>query len=83
MEFNGVPFVQASAAERLKVSVAMAMALNPELRVICIRDASLLDDDSKRALMALAEEHDYQIWYEVVGDGGEVGVVIEDGEVQS
>lgn len=83
VEFNGVPFVQASAAERLKVSVAMAMALNPELRVICIRDASLLDDDSKRALMALAEEHDYQIWYEVVGDGGEVGVVIEDGEVQS
>jgi len=80
---NGVPFVQSSAAERLKVSVAMAMAFNPELRVICIRDASLLDDDSKRALAAMAEEHDYQIWLEVVGDPGEVGVVIEDGEVQS
>jgi DNA repair ATPase RecN len=81
--YHGVPFVQASAAERLKVSVGMAMALNPELRVICIRDASLLDDDSKRALVALAEEHDYQIWYEVVGSGGEIGVVIEDGQVQS
>lgn len=81
--YHGVPFVQASAAERLKVSVAMAMALNPELRVICIRDASLLDVDSRRALVAMAEEHDYQIWYEVVGDGGPVGVVIEDGEVQS
>lgn len=79
--YHGVPFVQSSAAERLKVSVGMAMALNPELRVICIRDASLLDSDSKRALVALAEEHDFQIWYEVVGDGGEVGVVIEDGEV--
>jgi len=83
VQFNGVPFVQASAAERLKVSVGMAMALNPELRVICIRDASLLDADSKNALVAMAVEHDYQIWYEVVGDGGSIGVVIEDGQVQA
>lgn len=81
--YNGVPFIQSSAAERLKVSVAMAMALNPELRVISIRDASLLDDESKMALVALAQEHDYQIWYEVVGTAGEVGVIIEDGEVQA
>lgn len=81
--YNGVPFIQSSAAERLKVSVGMAMGLNPELRVICIRDASLLDSDSKNALVALAKEHDYQIWYEVVGDGGQVGVVIEDGQVQA
>lgn len=83
ISFNGVPFVQSSAAERLKVSVAMAMAMNPELRVICIRDASLLDNDSKRALIDMATEHDYQIFYEVVGDGGDVGVIIEDGMVQS
>jgi hypothetical protein len=83
VEYNGVPFVQASAAERLKVSVAMAMALNPELKVICIRDASLLDDESKQALVDMAVEHDYQIWYEVVGDGGEIGVIIEDGEVKA
>jgi hypothetical protein len=79
--YNGVPFRQASAAERLKVSVAMAMAMNPDLRVICIRDASLLDDDSKMALVEMAKAHDYQIWYEVVGDPGEIGVVLEDGEV--
>lgn len=81
--FNGVPFQQASSAERLKVSVAMAMALNPDLRVITIRDASLLDDDSKRALVDMATEHDYQIWYEVVGKAGDLGVVIEDGEVEA
>lgn len=81
--FNGVPFQQSSAAERLKVSVAMAMAMNPELRVICIRDASLLDDESKQALVDMATAHDYQIWYEVVGDPGEIGVVLEDGEVQA
>jgi len=81
--FNGVPFQQSSAAERLKVSVAMAMAMNPDLRVICIRDASLLDDDSKQALVDMATAHDYQIWYEVVGDPGEIGVVLEDGEVKA
>ena len=79
--FNGVPFIQASAAERLRVSVAMAMAANPEVRVICIKDASLLDADSRQLLADMAAEKDYQIWYEVVGDGGPTGVVIEDGEV--
>jgi hypothetical protein len=80
--YHGVPFGQASAAERLKVSVGIAMAMNPDLRVICIRDASLLDDDSRAALVAMAKEHDYQIWYEVVGDPGSVGVVLEDGEIR-
>jgi hypothetical protein len=80
--YHGVPFRQASAAERLRVSVGIAMAMNPDLRVICIRDASLLDDDSRAALVAMAKEHDYQIWYEVVGDPGSVGVVLEDGEIQ-
>lgn len=83
VEYNGVPFEQASAAERLKVSTAMAMALNPELKVICIRDASLLDDESKMTLIEMAKAHDYQIWYEVVGTAVDesVGVIIEDGEV--
>lgn len=79
--FNGVPFTQASAAERLKVSTAMAMALNPELKVICIRDGSLLDEESKAAVHQLAEASGYQLWMEVVGDAGEVGVIIEDGSV--
>lgn len=83
VQYHGVPFEQASAAERLKVSAAMAMALNPELKVICIRDASLLDDDSKLALVEMAKAHDYQIWYEVVATSVDesVGVLIEDGEI--
>lgn len=81
--YRGVPLVQASAAERLKVSVGMAMAANPQVRVICIKDASLLDPDSRQLLADMAAEHDFQVWYEVVGDGGPTGIVIEDGEVQS
>jgi DNA repair exonuclease SbcCD ATPase subunit len=76
---NDVPFGQASAAEQLRVSVAMGLAANPTLRVILIRDGSLLDSDSLAMIERLASESDAQIWMERVSDGEDVGVVIEDG----
>lgn len=79
---NGLPFSQASAAEQLRVSVAMGLALNPKLRVMLIRDASLLDKKSLAMVAEMAEQHDAQVWMERVGDGAEVSVVIEDGEVK-
>ena len=78
---NGLPFDQASSAEQLRVSVAMGAALNPELRVLLVRDGSLLDADSMATLAVMAEEHDLQVWLERVGDGDEIGVLIEDGKV--
>ncbi|MCK5606520.1 AAA family ATPase [Candidatus Pacearchaeota archaeon] len=81
LTFNGVPFSQASSAEQLKVSVAMAMAVNPKLRVIRITDGSLLDSDSMKIIEAMAADHDYQVWIEVVDATGKVGIYIEDGEI--
>lgn len=79
---NDIPITQASGAERIKLSVGMAMAANPNLRVICIKDASLLDEDSFGMLKAVAEANDFQIWYEQVGsEGGPTGVLLEDGEI--
>ena len=80
---DGVPFPQASAAEQLRVSVAMAMAANPRLRVVRIADGSLLDDDSMRMVEDMATAGGFQVWIERVGDPGEIGVLIEDGQVQS
>lgn len=80
--YKGFPFKQCSAAERLKISLAMAMELNPELRVIRIMDGSLLDSDNLKLIGEMAKEKDYQIWMEVVDDTGKVGVYIEDGEVK-
>lgn len=77
--FNDLPFEQASSAEQLRVSTAIAMALNPTLRVIRIKDGSLLDEHSLALLEQMAEEHDFQIWMEVVDTSGEVGIVMEDG----
>jgi hypothetical protein len=79
--FEGLPLVQASTAEQLRVSVAMAMALNPELRVIRIKDGSLLDDTSLRMIAEMAEAADYQVWMEMVDTSGTIGIVIEDGSI--
>lgn len=81
--YNKVPFRQCSAAERLKVSMAMAMALNPKLRVIRIADGSLLDSANLKIVEEMARDKDYQVWVEIVDESGQVGIYIEDGEVKN
>jgi hypothetical protein len=76
---NGVPFEQGSDAEQLMASVSIAMAMAPKLRVIRIRDGSLLDNDAMKLLGQLADQHDLQIWIERVDSTGQIGFVIEDG----
>lgn len=81
---NGLPLEQASSAEQLRCSIAIGLALNPQLRVLLVRDGSLLDEDSMRLLTEAATAADAQVWLEVVGDGSDgVGIVIEDGAVRS
>jgi hypothetical protein len=79
--YKGLPFEQASSAQKLQVSLAVAMALNPKLKVIRIDDGSLLDKKHMAIIEQMANDNDYQIWMEVVDESGKVGVVIEDGEV--
>jgi predicted ABC-type transport system involved in lysophospholipase L1 biosynthesis ATPase subunit len=81
--FRGVPFKQASGAEQLRVSLAMAIALNPKLRVIRIADGSLLDSDNLALVESIARENDFQVWIEMVGDGNGRGIIIEDGSVRA
>lgn len=80
--FNGIPFSQCSGAERLRVSMAIAMAGNPGIRIARVTDGSLLDSDGLLLVAEMAAEHDVQVWIEKVTDGESgVGVVIEDGMV--
>lgn len=78
---NGVPFEQASDAEQLRASIAIAGAMNPRLRVVRVRDGSLLDGDAWKALTEFAEANDLQIWAETVQSGRPHAVLIEDGGV--
>jgi len=81
--YNDLPLNVASDAEQLRVSVAIAMAANPKLRVIRIRDGSLLDDKNLALIAEMAEKGDYQVWIERVDTSGKVGIVMEDGQVVS
>jgi len=80
--FNSIPFSQLSASEQLKVSMGLAIAMNPKLKVLRITDGSLLDDRSMELIKLMAKKYDFQIWIERVDSSGEVGFVIEDGEVK-
>ena len=79
--YRGVPFSQASGAEQIRVSVAMAMALNPRLRVLRIMDGSLLDAEAMDAIRTQVADADFQLWIERVGNADDGAVVIEDGQV--
>lgn len=81
VRYNDVPFDQCSSAEQLRVSTAIAMQMNPKLRVLRIADGSLLDSDSMQMLKDLAAEQDYQVWIETVDSHDATAVVIDDGHV--
>lgn len=76
---NGEPLAQASRAQQIRASVAIAAAMNPKLRVAIIKDGSLLDKKSWAALTEYAQEHDMQIWVESLQPHTSAAVLIEDG----
>jgi len=80
--FDGVPLSQASRAQQIRTSVAIGIAMNPKLKVLLIRDGSLLDEDNLKLVADMATEHDAQIWIERVGDKDESAIIIEDGHIR-
>lgn len=80
--YAGVPFEQASDADKIKASTAIAMAANPELRVLRIKDGSLLDAKSMAIIADMAKDQDFQLWMEIVGEGDGVGIILENGLIR-
>ena len=78
---NGLPFSQGSQARQLQAAIAIGMALNPTVRVILVRDASLLDTESLAMVQKMAEEKDFQVWLECVESKDPGAIVIHDGKV--
>jgi DNA repair exonuclease SbcCD ATPase subunit len=80
--FNGIPFKQCSTAEQLKISVSIGLTLNPELKILLVRDGNSLDSDSLKLIAQMAEETDSQLWLERVAETKEGAMImIEDGSV--
>ena len=84
IQFDGLPFDQASTSARLRVSVAIGLAMNPTLRVLLVRDGSLLDSSNLKLLAEMAAAADAQVWLESMQEEqGDAQVFIVDGEVQT
>jgi len=79
--FNGIPFSQVAQSERLRVAMRIAIAKNPELKVIRVNDASLLDEKSIEEMNKLAQDEGYQFFLELVGGDGSRGIYIEEGAI--
>jgi predicted nuclease with TOPRIM domain len=80
--FNGLPIDNASDAQRTLIYASIAMAMNPEIKILKISDGSLLDDEHMERLVQMANEKGFQLWIEAVSDSPEgASVYIEDGQV--
>jgi hypothetical protein len=77
--YKGIDLEEASDAAKTKISIAIAMALNPDLRVILIRRGALLSSRSQKVIADLAFEKGYQVWMEVVEAGEAPAFIMEEG----
>lgn len=79
--YNNLPLESASQAERIKIGLEIGKTLNPQLRVILCREASLLDSKSMEYIKEWSEKNDYQVFLERVETDDDGAIIIEDGEI--
>lgn len=86
LTYNSIPLSQCSDGEKLMVSMGISMALNPTLRVLRIKDGSLLGPKNLAILKDMVKEEGFQLWIESVAGReeydktGQKGIYIEEGE---
>jgi len=69
VKVGDVAFEQLSTGEQVRISTALAMHANPDVRVLLVREGSLLDEQSFHQLIETANREDYQLWIERVAEG--------------
>jgi DNA repair exonuclease SbcCD ATPase subunit len=80
---NNVPFGDLNTAERIKVSAMIAMAQNPTLKVIFVREGALMSRANLAVLRDLSEEHGVQLWIEKFQEqAGTEGLHIVEGLIE-
>ncbi len=75
LRLKGVPFRQASQAEKIRVAAAVATRQNPRLKILRCDDGEHLDRHSRELLLRMAEERGWQIVMAAVADGD--GLTVE------
>lgn len=80
--YNGVPLADASQSEQLEVSLALAVAMSSNLKDICVKDGSRLDENSLKQVGEFAEKYGMRFWVERVGESDEGALILEEGIIK-
>lgn len=81
---GGVPWSEASEAERIDASMALAMAMQPKIKAIMIRDGSGVGSKIKQRIRERARAAGYRVLMEILDESGANSTVhIEDGVVKA
>lgn len=81
LELDGTPFSQASSGIQIRTGFMIALALQPELKLMTIRDGSLLDKSNNAIINELAKEHEMLVIMETVNESQPAGVRLVEGAV--
>jgi DNA repair exonuclease SbcCD ATPase subunit len=80
--YRGTFFSQLSTAEQIRISTLVAMAQNPTLRIVMIREGALINRENMAMIAELAKSENYQLWVEKFAEEpGDAGLHIVDGAV--
>lgn len=80
LAYGNLPLEQVNDAKKLEICVAIAMAMNSELRVLRI-SGNDLDKGNLAVIGKLVTDKDYQVWVEKVTDENTMGFYLEDGSI--
>ena len=75
IEYNGLPFTpsQTNTATIIRVGVGLKMSMNPNLRIIRIKDWSLIDSKGQLEILEETQKDDFQLLVEKVEDSENIG----------
>ncbi len=84
--YNGFPLKQCSGSEDIEVAMGLSMLKNPVVKVVCIKDGSLLGEKKMDNIKKMAKAGGFDVWIELVQsqeqyDGQGAGFFIEEGEI--
>ncbi len=87
--YNDIPLSQCSDGEKLMISMRISMALNPTVRILRVKDGSLIGPKNLQILKDLVKDKGYQLFLESVcgreqwEQSGKPGIFIEEGIAES
>lgn len=79
---NGVPFDQLAESERMFISAMICMSMAVDLKILPLRNASLLDEKTYGRIVRACKDRGFQAFFEIVGEPrSKEAIIISEGEL--